>query len=81
MRYLLPVVALVAGCATPEERADRDIAAHAPYCDRMGYQRDSDAWRSCIQQQASERRARASEAARRGQDTQKAMQESFRKSQ
>lgn len=79
MRYLL-LALLLASCATPEERAERDIAAHAPYCDKMGYQRDTDAWRSCIQQAAADRRASVRAAQQRSQETQRSMREAFEKS-
>jgi hypothetical protein len=47
MRYL--IVLMLAGCAaTPEERAEQIIARHAPLCDRLGFQRNTDGWRSCI---------------------------------
>lgn len=47
MRYLV-LVLLLAGCASPQERADRAIARHGPYCDQMGFQRNTDAWRNCV---------------------------------
>ena len=40
---------LLSACATPEQRADQTLAAFGPYCDRLGYQRDTDAWRHCVQ--------------------------------
>lgn len=41
---------LLAGCAaTPDEYASQVIAAYGPYCDKLGYQANTDAWRTCIQ--------------------------------
>ena len=57
MRILmLPVVAaLLAGCATPAERAaqmqrevDEMITVYGPACEKLGYKADSDPWRDCI---------------------------------
>jgi hypothetical protein len=46
---------LVAGCATPAERAaaiERDvddmIRVYGPGCEKLGYKGDSDAWRDCV---------------------------------
>jgi len=47
MRYLL-IAVLLAGCATPEQRADKMVARYGPICDRLGYNRTSDAWRDCV---------------------------------
>ncbi len=49
--YLLAIFAL-AGCATPEQRAERHIARYGPYCEKLGYQKNTDQWRSCIQKEA-----------------------------
>lgn len=49
MRYML-VLFLLGGCATPEERADRIIARQGPFCERLGYPKDSDGWRDCVMQ-------------------------------
>ena len=57
MRWLTTLVAfgLLAGCATPAERAaqmerevDEMIVVYGPACEKLGYGRDSDAWRDCI---------------------------------
>jgi hypothetical protein len=58
MRYLLAVI-LLSGCASGEWRAERDIARHGPYCDRMGYVSGTDAWRNCVAQAAQAQKARA----------------------
>lgn len=42
MRYLL-LALMLAGCATQDER----IAAKAPSCEKMGYEKGSDAFRNC----------------------------------
>lgn len=49
MRYLILVV-LLAGCMTPEYRAERAIARHGPYCEKLGFQPNTDQWRGCILQ-------------------------------
>src|SRR3990167_7958881 len=45
-------------CATPEERADRAIARYAPYCERFGFERGTESWRSCILEQENIRSMR-----------------------
>lgn len=46
---------VVAGCATPAERAaqvqrdvDEMIRVYGPGCERLGYKPDSDQWRDCV---------------------------------
>lgn len=46
---------LLAGCATPAERAaqaqreaEEMMAVYGPACERLGYKADSDTWRDCI---------------------------------
>lgn len=53
--FFLALVALLAGCATPAERAARverevneTIAIYGPACERLGYAADTDPWRDCI---------------------------------
>lgn len=57
MRILLPALLflLVAGCATPAQRAaaverevDEMIAVYGPGCERLGYKTDTDPWRECV---------------------------------
>ena len=48
MRYLWLLV-LLAGCATPAQQAAEVIAAFGPYCESLGYTRNTDPWRQCIQ--------------------------------
>ncbi len=57
MRILmfLAVIAALAGCATPAERAaqvqrevDEMIQVYGPACEKLGYKADSDPWRQCI---------------------------------
>lgn len=79
MRTLILCCLLLTGCATPEERAERDMQAFGPYCDKLGYSPASDAWRSCIQQQATQRSARAAAAAAQGQAAGNAVRDSFQK--
>lgn len=57
MRYLF-VVFLLAGCVTPQQRAERSIAMHAPYCEKLGFERNTDAWRQCIVNEETGRRQR-----------------------
>ncbi len=57
-RLTIPVVfliALLAGCATPEERAARAQAdmeetmkVYGPACEKLGFAKDSEQWRQCI---------------------------------
>lgn len=56
MRYLLLI--LLAGCATPQEKADRIIARHSPYCESLGFTKGSDRWGQCIMAEENSRRAR-----------------------
>lgn len=56
MRSYIIVLILLTGCATvtPEQRAAHLIAAYAPLCETLGYERRSEAWAGCIiQQQAN----------------------------
>jgi len=57
MRYAM-IALLLAGCATPEQRADRIIAIYGPLCDRLGYEKNSDKWRDCVTSQAAGAAAR-----------------------
>lgn len=54
-RLLLLTAVLVAGCATPEERAARMQAemesmmrVYGPACTQLGYSANSDQWRDCV---------------------------------
>jgi hypothetical protein len=55
MRALIVMTLVLAGCATPAERAaqaERDVeqmmAVYGPACEKLGYQGASDPWRSCV---------------------------------
>lgn len=48
---------LLAGCATPQERAQRVVARHAPVCEALGFQRGSDQWRQCVLTRISQEQA------------------------
>jgi hypothetical protein len=57
MRILMILIAsaLLAGCATPAERAARMqqeaaemMALYGPACEKLGYGKDSDPWRDCV---------------------------------
>jgi len=50
------------GCATPEQRAvkqqaemDRMMAEYGPACTQLGHAANSDPWRNCVLQLATER--------------------------
>lgn len=54
---LLPVAWLLVACTTPQERAaqlqaemEHDMVVYGPACVRLGYQANSDQWRSCVLQ-------------------------------
>ena len=50
MRYILPFLLIaLAGCMTVEQRAQQTLAAYGPYCEKLGYTPNTDAWRQCIQ--------------------------------
>lgn len=59
---LLIALFVVVGCATPEQRAERQMATFGPYCDKLGYKRDTDQWRQCVQTAASDQTAAAQRA-------------------
>ena len=49
------LLALLAGCATPEERAARVqaeveemIKVYGPGCEKLGFAKDTEQWRQCI---------------------------------
>ncbi|HEY5994533.1 MAG TPA: hypothetical protein VIU46_08040 [Gallionellaceae bacterium] len=49
------LLALLAGCATPEERAARVqaeveemIKVYGPGCEKLGFAKDTEPWRECI---------------------------------
>jgi hypothetical protein len=51
----LALAAVLAGCATPAERAaqmerdvDEMIAIYGPACERLGFKDDTDQWRDCV---------------------------------
>jgi hypothetical protein len=51
----LAALTLLAGCATPAQRAvqmqaevDEMIVVYGPACEKLGYQGNTDPWRSCI---------------------------------
>lgn len=41
-------LSLLLACATPESQAERVIARFGPYCERLGYTKNTDPWRDCI---------------------------------
>ena len=54
---LVPLLLVLSGCVTAEQRAAQVAAEYGPYCDKLGYQRSTDAWRNCIQMQDAKNRA------------------------
>ena len=52
-----PLLLALSGCVTAEQRAARITAEYGPYCDKLGYPRNTDAWRNCIQAQDAKSRA------------------------
>lgn len=52
----LVCVVSLAGCVTAEQQADLDIAEFSPYCEKLGYEKNTDKWRDCIQTQATSSR-------------------------
>lgn len=51
----LLMLGLLAGCVSQAERTEQAtrhveqmIQTYGPACEKLGYQRDSDAWRSCV---------------------------------
>ncbi|MBE0620305.1 MAG: hypothetical protein IH605_06905 [Burkholderiales bacterium] len=64
MRYLWLFV-LLSGCATMEERAADVLATFGPYCEKLGYTKDTDPWRQCVQMEDAAAGARAYEMMRR----------------
>lgn len=48
-KYLL--LLLISGCAaplTPQQKSEIIVQKFSPYCEGMGYQRNTDPWRGCI---------------------------------
>ena len=51
----VPIIAALAGCATPAERAaqaqrevERMVEIYGPACTKLGFTVNTDPWRSCI---------------------------------
>lgn len=60
-------LAILYGCASPQDRAQKQQAEmslameqYGPVCTQVGYVRDTDPWRACIMQQASNSEAKKS---------------------
>lgn len=45
---VVAVAAALTGCATPQDRAAKSVVRFGPYCEGLGYKKDTDPWRSCI---------------------------------
>lgn len=56
MRYVL-IALMLAGCTTASKVAtnqmERDITVYGPACEKLGFQKDTDAWRDCIIRRAA----------------------------
>jgi len=50
-------VLVLAGCASQEQRAEILISTFGPFCEKLGYERNTDAWRGCIASEGSNRGA------------------------
>jgi hypothetical protein len=46
--FIFAVALFAAACATPEEQAQRTLDRYGPYCEKLGYQKNTDKWRDCI---------------------------------
>lgn len=49
MRIVLLALVLT-GCYSPQRHAENLQRIHGPYCESMGFKRNTDPWRQCIQQ-------------------------------
>ncbi len=54
-KWILLAGLVLAGCATPAERAaqwqvevDNMVQVYGPACEKFGYKRDDDKWRDCV---------------------------------
>lgn len=47
------IAAVLVACASPQERAAFTIKVHGPYCEGLGYKKDTDQWRQCIQNEST----------------------------
>jgi hypothetical protein len=54
---LLMALLALSGCVTAEQRAAHAIAEYGPYCDRLGHQRSTAAWRDCVRTHDTKNRA------------------------
>jgi hypothetical protein len=62
MRYALFFL-LLAGCVSPEQRAERMLTRYGPACEKLGYEKDSDAYRDCLMRFEDQRIKRATNSA------------------
>ena len=58
MRYLW-LLLILTGCVTQAERAADVLAAYGPYCESLGYTKDTDAFRQCVQTEDATAETRA----------------------
>ena len=39
---------MLSACASPEKKAQRTLDRYGPYCEKLGYQKNTDKWRDCV---------------------------------
>ena len=44
---LIASIFLLGCAASPEQQAKRTLTQYGPYCEKMGYKKDTDSWRDC----------------------------------
>lgn len=57
--YLFAILALVAGCATDPatqqkyalQQMEYKLQVYGPACEKLGFEKDTDSWRTCIQRE------------------------------
>lgn len=54
MKKMIVLVVLLSGCAT--QKAEWDLDRFGTYCEKIGFKRETEAFASCIQQQAASHR-------------------------
>lgn len=56
--YAVVLPAVLIGCATPEQKAQRYLEVYGPVCDKLGFEKNTDNWRNCVLGQANARNSR-----------------------
>lgn len=63
MRYAIVLaVLMLSGCITAEQRAEIALSRYGPFCDKLGFQRGTEPFATCVMQQANSDDARAMQA-------------------